>query len=62
MTSTCNLNRLGEFIQGSDNYIIELLIVLFLSLIMSYCCVYIAKILSINNIIAFLLLGKMKKR
>ena len=62
MTSTCNLNRLGEFIQGSDNYTIEVLIVLFLSLIMSYSCVYITKILSINNIIAFLLLGKMKKR
>lgn len=61
MTSTCNVLFIGDFIQATKSWTLEFCMVLTLSLIMSWISVYAAKILALNKIIAFLLLGQYKK-
>lgn len=61
MTSTCNLESVGNYILLTKSWTIELVVVMIVSLTMAYASVYLAKCLSINKILAILLLGKYEK-
>lgn len=58
MTSTCNLELVGDYILLTKSWTIELVVVIIVALIMAYASVCLAKCLYVNKILALLLLGK----
>lgn len=57
LTSTCHLEFLGEYIRSTGCWTVELFVALVLSLLFSYVCVYLAKMLRQNRIFSIMLLG-----
>lgn len=60
MTSTCDMSFIGNFILTTRSWMLEFFLVLSSSLIMSWASVYAAKILSLNKIFSYFLLGQFK--
>ena len=58
MTSTCNLESVGNYILSTKSWTIELVLVMIVALAMACASVCLAKCLSINKILALLLFGK----
>lgn len=61
MTSTCNLELVGDYVLSTKSWTIELVVVMIVSLAMAYASVCLAMCLSVNKILALLLLGKYEK-
>ena len=61
MTDTCDLHFVGDYIHCTESYAIESLIVIPLSILMSYVSVCLGKILEKMQLCSVLILGKRYK-
>lgn len=58
MTDTCDLHFIGDYIHSTGSYAIESLIVIPLSILMSYVSVYLGKILEKMQLCSLLFIGR----
>lgn len=60
MTSTCDLQIVGKYVEETNSVTIEVVVALAIALLFTYMCIYLARFIRLNKILSFVLLGDEK--